>query len=97
MTLKEDPSIDPIAKRKESEYYHGKALDIGISFLPSECPLVNHILMSYSKHHAPSAQIISETEEQNEQVRCIRPMKGIDSNKHQPIVRANRDVNVKIT
>lgn len=24
-------------------------------------------------------------------------MKGIDSNKHQPIVRANRDVNVKIT
>lgn len=24
-------------------------------------------------------------------------MKGIDSNKHQPIVRANKDVNVKIT
>lgn len=34
--MKEDTSIDPIAKRKESEYFHGKALEISCSFLPSE-------------------------------------------------------------
>ena len=47
-------------KRKDSEYWHSKALEIGCSFLPSECPLVNHILMSFNKHHAPSNQVINE-------------------------------------
>jgi hypothetical protein len=37
-----------------SEYWHGKAVEIAISFLPSESPLVSHILMSYEKHHSPS-------------------------------------------
>lgn len=36
------------------EYWHGKAVEIAISFLPSESPLVSHILMSYEKHHSPS-------------------------------------------
>jgi hypothetical protein len=26
--MKEDPSIDPVMKRKESEYFHGKALEV---------------------------------------------------------------------
>ena len=34
--MKEDTSVDPILKRKESEYFHGKALEIACSFLPSE-------------------------------------------------------------
>jgi hypothetical protein len=34
-------------RKKESEYWHAKALDVAISFLPSECPLVTHILTSY--------------------------------------------------
>jgi len=51
---RDDPTFDNLFKRKESEFYHGKALEIGVTFLPSECPLVNHILMSYTKHHSPT-------------------------------------------
>jgi hypothetical protein len=51
--IKDDPSIDPAMKKRESEFWHGKALEVSCSFLPSECPLVTHILTSYQKHHAP--------------------------------------------
>lgn len=95
--MKEDTSIDPAAKRKESEYFHGKALEISCSFLPSEWPLVNHILMSYQKHHAPSQQVINENEEYEDDLKVIRPLLGIESNKHQPIVRANRNVAFNVT
>jgi hypothetical protein len=47
-----------IYTRRDSEYWHGKAVEIAISFLPSESPLVSHILMSYEKHHSPSNQVI---------------------------------------
>jgi hypothetical protein len=95
--MKQDEgATDPIAKRRESEFFHGKALDIAAGFLPSECPLVNHILMSYQKHHAPSQQVIQEGEEYEEDLKIIRPLQGIESNKHQPIVRANRDAKYTI-
>ena len=58
-----DSETDLEATRKESEFYHGRALEISCTFLPSECPLVNHILMSYNKHHAPSNKVIKEDEE----------------------------------
>ena len=54
VTVDEGDNRPPSEKRKDSEYWHSKALEIGCSFLPSECPLVNHILMSYNKHHSPS-------------------------------------------
>ena len=41
-------------KTQESELWHTMSLDIACSFLPSDCPLLNHILLSYQKHHAPS-------------------------------------------
>jgi hypothetical protein len=41
-------------KELESEYWHAKALEISCTFLPSECPLLNHILLSYQKHHDPA-------------------------------------------
>jgi len=47
-------------QRKDSEYWHGKAVELAISFLPSESPLVSHILMSYEKHHSPSNMAIPE-------------------------------------
>lgn len=47
----------------ESEYWHAKALEIACTFLPSECPLLNHVLLSYQKHHDPSMQPIKEDEE----------------------------------
>jgi hypothetical protein len=45
--LKEDPSYDPVQKGVESEYWHAKSLEVACSFLPSECPLLNHVLLSY--------------------------------------------------
>lgn len=94
--MKEDASCDPVAKRRESEFFHGKALEVAAGFLPSECPLVNHILMSYQKHHAPSQQVIQESEEYQEDLKVIRPLLGIESNKHQPIVRANKNIGIAV-
>ena len=42
-----DPAVDEATKRKESGYWHSKSLEIACSFLPSECPLLNHILLSF--------------------------------------------------
>jgi hypothetical protein len=43
---------------KESEYWHAKALEIATCFLPVNCPLLNHILLSYQKHYSPVQQVI---------------------------------------
>jgi hypothetical protein len=75
------------AREQESEYWHAKALEIACSFLPSECPLLNHILLSYQKHHDPSQQIIKEDQESNDVLNVVRPLNGIESNKYQPIIR----------
>ncbi len=45
---------------KESEFWHAKALEVAIKFLPSDCPLLNHVMLSYQKHHAPSGVKIPE-------------------------------------
>jgi hypothetical protein len=37
-----------------SEYWHAKSLEIACMFLPSDCPLLSHIMLSYQKHHAPT-------------------------------------------
>ena len=58
--------------RKDSEYWHGKAVELAISFLPSESPLVSHILMSYEKHHSPSNMAIPEDVTQDVKVRVVR-------------------------
>ena len=31
----------------ESEYWHAKSLEMACTFLSSECPLLNHVLLSY--------------------------------------------------
>ncbi len=58
--MKEDPTYDPALKGKESEYWHAKSLEIACSFLPGECPLLNHINLSYNKHFAPVKNTIVE-------------------------------------
>jgi hypothetical protein len=63
LQMKEDPSFDPIVKQKESDYWHAKALEIACTFLPGECPLLNHINLSYQKHFAPVKSTINEDEE----------------------------------
>lgn len=80
-----------IYSRRDSEYWHGKAVEIAASFLPSESPLVSHIMMSYEKHHSPSMQTIPENDQQENYVKVIRQIKGVDSSKLQPMVRAHPD------
>ena len=45
--LGEDPSFDHLSKTKESEFWHAKSLEMACTFLPSDCPLQSHILLSY--------------------------------------------------
>ena len=47
LQMKEDPSFESSAKSRESEFWHAKSLEIACSFLPGECPLLNHINMSF--------------------------------------------------
>ena len=47
----------------DGEFWHGKALELAVKFLPGDAPLVKHIVSSYQKHHAPSQEIIPEDEE----------------------------------
>lgn len=74
-------------KELESEYWHAKALEMACTFLPSECPLLNHILLSYQKHHDPAKQPIREDEEATDMLSVLRPIRGIDQSKYQPIIR----------
>lgn len=47
LQMKEDPTFDATEKQKESEFWHAKSLEVACSFLPGECPLLNHINMSF--------------------------------------------------
>ena len=66
----------------ESELWHTMSLDIACSFLPSDCPLLNHILLSYQKHHAPSQTQIPENSTLEEKLRVIKPLAGIDNSRY---------------
>jgi len=83
-------------KELEQEYWHVKALDIACAFLPSECPLFNHILLSYQKHHDPTTVPIDEDKEQEDTLTVLRPLKGIENSKYQPIVREVENVYIDI-
>ena len=74
-------------KNLESEFWHTISLDIACSFLPSDCPLLNHILLSYQKHHAPSQAVIPENSSLDEKLKVIKPLNGIENSKFQPIIR----------
>jgi hypothetical protein len=76
---KEKPlNIDKARVRVESEFWHGKALEIACGYLPSESPLVTHIVQSYSKHHAPVNQVIPEDGPSTDSIlKVVRPQKGI--------------------
>lgn len=82
--------------RKDSEYWHGKAVELAISFLPSESPLVSHVIMSYEKHHSPSNLPIPEDNTQDVKVKVVRQIMGVESNKLQPIIRAHPDTDHRV-
>jgi len=51
---KEGATKAPSYSKADSEKWHAKALEASCTFLPSECPLVSHIIISYQKHHSPA-------------------------------------------
>lgn len=85
--LKEDIDYDEGEKGAESEFWHAKSLEIACTFLPSDWPLLNHILLSYQKHHSPCQQTIPEDGENEQNLHIIKPLKGIESTKFKPIIR----------
>lgn len=87
---------DQSFERKDSEYWHGKAVEMAITFLPSESPLVSHVLMSYEKHHSPSNMVIPENENQEKYIRIVRQNQGIDSCRLQPIIRHHADSEYRV-
>lgn len=97
VSSKEKLSIDPVQVKAESEFWHGKALEISCGFLPSESPLVTHILSSYQKHHAPVQQTIPEDQQADVDLRVIRPERGIDKSQFQPMIRVNKQLNIALS
>ena len=95
--MKEDLAFDAALKQKESEFWHAKALEIACTFLPTECPLLNHINLSYQKHFAPVKQTINEEEEANDELKVIKPLNGIDHPKFNPIIRQVKNIYITIT
>lgn len=100
VNLKDNPNVDPVQIKSESEFWHGKALEISCTFLPSESPLASHILSSYTKHHAPVKQVINEDKaflEDHLTLKIIRPLAGIDQSKQCPMVRANKHMHIALS
>lgn len=91
LQLREDESLeDPeeVKKREtESEYWHAKSLEVACIFLPSECPLLNHIMLSYQKHHSPTQYTIPEESEYTDNLMVVKPLKGIQTCKYNPVIR----------
>jgi hypothetical protein len=81
----------------DAEYWHGKALEITVKFLPGDAPLTKHIVSSYAKHHSPSGEQIPEDEEVSSDLRVIKPFNGLDSNKLSPIIKRIDSPSVKLS
>lgn len=64
-------------KSVESPLWHGRALEMAVMFLPSDCPLVNHIQSSYVKHHAPALDSIPEDNELGIDLKVVKSLNGV--------------------
>lgn len=81
----------------DAEFWHGKALELSVRFLPGDAPLVKHIVSSYAKHHAPTSERIPESEEVTSRVRVIKPLEGIVYNKVSPVIKEILKPSVKLS
>lgn len=87
LQLKEESKLNIEKKEIESEFWHAKSLEIATVFFPSECPLLSHILLSYQKHHSPIQYAIPEESEYSDNLAILKPLKGMQSGKFNPIIR----------
>lgn len=81
---------------KDAEYWHGKSLELAVSFLPSDAPVVKHIVSSYQKHHSPAYQQIPENEEFNSDVKIVKPLKGVQHSKIAPCIQDVKITTIKL-
>ena len=79
--------IEGYERPQDAEFWHGKALELAVKFLPGDAPLVKHIVSSYSKHHSPSAENIPEGTEIENKIKIVKPFSGVLSNKACPIIK----------
>ncbi|CAI2384584.1 unnamed protein product [Moneuplotes crassus] len=88
---KSEGSQNPTEKytKKESEKWQAKAVESACTFLPSECPLVGHVISSYQKHHSIISDPIPEDEELDEDLAIIRPLNEVkeDSINYHQIIK----------
>lgn len=89
--------LDGFESTLDAEYWHGKALEISVKFLPGDCPLVKHIVASYKKNHSPSTESIPEDSEVSSHVRIIKPLDGIEVQKVSPIIKKIDTPSVKLS
>ena len=64
-------------KKEQSEMWHAQALEASARFLPSECPLVAHVITNYQKHHSPALTTIPEDEPLEDDLKVIRPLNEV--------------------
>ena len=81
----------------DAEYWHGKALEISVKFLPGDCPLVKHIVASYKKNHSPSSETIPENDEVATDVKVIKPLSGVEVQRVSPIIKNIGNPAVKLS
>lgn len=84
-------------QEKDSEFWHGKAVELSVCFLPGDAPIVKHIVGSYQKHHAPSDQEIPEAKELDDDVRVIKALPGVAVSKMFPIIQDVKSTSVKLS
>lgn len=94
---------DKRRKKEQSEMWHAQALEASARFLPSECPLVAHVILNYQKHHSPALTTIYEDEALDEDLKIIRPLNEVKNDninyfqiirnhlKHEPIKPKKRE------
>ena len=85
--------------KADSEMWHAMALEAAGTFLPSECPLVSHIIVSYQKHHSPALTTIPEDAPLNEDLKVVRPLNeirnsGSDTINYHQIIRSYSKRNI---
>jgi len=89
--------IEGFESSNDAEFWHGKALELSVRFLPGDAPLVKHIVSSYQKHHAPTAEKIPESEEVSSHIKMVKPFEGILYNKVCPVIKDIPKPSVKLT
>jgi hypothetical protein len=82
---------------QDAEFWHGKAVELAVNFLPSNAPLVKHIVSSYQKHHSPWNDKIPEDNEVEEDVEIFKAQNGVFNSKLSPVIKKVTQTTIKLT